>query len=261
MRGEKLEKLLEVTRELRNPKTGCPWDREQTFSSISYCAIEEAYEVVEAIEEKDYELLKSELGDLLFQVVFHSEIAKEMNLFDFDDVVNAISEKLISRHPYVFGGTTIDDVKTQTDLWEQQKIQEMEQSGEKINILDGIGKNQPALNRAFKLGKRASSVGFDWQSSEGVMNKISEELEELTGALKSGEAVLIEEELGDLLFSVVNLARNTQINPETALRKANQKFEARFRGMEDHLRTSNQKLENLSFNEMDKLWELVKSKS
>jgi len=256
-----LDKLIEVTRELRNPKTGCPWDREQTFSSISYCAIEEAYEVVEAIEEKDYESLKNELGDLLFQVVFHSEMAREMNLFEFDDVVNAISEKLISRHPHVFGGTTIDDVKTQTDLWERQKIQEMEQSGEKTSVLDGIGKNQPALSRAYKLGKRASSVGFDWQSSEDVMAKISEELDELTLALKSGEAALIEEELGDLLFSVVNLARSTQKNPETALRKANQKFEARFRGMEDHLHTSNQKLENLSFNEMDKLWELVKSKA
>ena len=255
-----MDKLIEVTRELRNPKTGCPWDREQTFSSISYCAIEEAYEVVEAIEEKDYELLKNELGDLLFQVVFHSEMAKEMNLFDFDDVVNAISEKLISRHPHVFGGTTIDDVKTQTDLWERQKIQEMEQSGEKTSALDGIGKNQSALNRAFKLGKRASSVGFDWHSVEDVIAKISEELEELTSALESGEAALIEEEVGDLLFSVVNIARSTQQNPETALRKANQKFEARFRGMEDHLHTTNQKLENLSFNEMDKLWELVKSK-
>ncbi len=223
-----MEKLLEVTKELRNPETGCPWDREQTFSSISYCAIEEAYEIVEAIEEKDYESLKSELGDLLFQVVFHCEMAKEMNLFDFDDVVNAISEKLISRHPHVFGGATIDDVKIQTDLWE--------------------------------LGKRASSVGFDWKSTEDVMIKISEELEELTLALKSDEAALIEEELGDLLFSIVNLARNTQKNPETALRKANQKFEARFRGMEDHLQTSNQKLENLSFQEMDKLWELVKRK-
>lgn len=255
-----MEKLLEVTKELRNPETGCPWDREQTFSSISYCAIEEAYEVVEAIEEKDYESLKSELGDLLFQVVFHCEMAKEMNLFDFDDVVNAISEKLISRHPHVFGGATIDDVKIQTDLWERQKIQEMQKSGKKISVLDGIGKNQPALNRALKLGKRASSVGFDWQSTEDVMIKISEELEELTSALKSDEAALIEEELGDLLFSIVNLARNTQKNPETALRKANQKFEARFRGMEDHLQTSNQKLENLSFQEMDKLWELVKRK-
>jgi len=256
-----LDKLIEVTRELRNPERGCPWDREQTFSSISYCAIEEAYEVVEAIEEKNYELLKSELGDLLFQVVFHCEMAKEMGLFNFDDVVNAISEKLISRHPYVFGGTTIDDVKTQTDLWERHKIKEMEKTGKKTSALDGIGKNQPALNRAFKLGKRASSVGFDWQSTEGVMMKISEELEELTSALESGEDALIEEELGDLLFSVVNLARNTQKNPETALRKANQKFETRFRDMEDHLESSNQKLENLSFNEMDKLWELVKSKA
>ena len=184
-----MEKLLEVTKELRNPETGCPWDREQTFSSISYCAIEEAYEVVEAIEEKDYESLKSELGDLLFQVVFHCEMAKEMNLFDFDDVVNAISEKLISRHPHVFGGATIDDVKIQTDLWERQKIQEMQKSGKKLSVLDGIGKNQPALNRALKLGKRASSVGFDWQSTEDVMIKISEELEELTLALKSDEAV------------------------------------------------------------------------
>ena len=260
MQNLKIYKLLQVMKTLRDPIRGCPWDKKQTMESIIPYSIEEIYEVAEQVYAKNYPNLKDELGDLLFQVVFHCEMAKEMNLFDFDDVVNAISEKLISRHPHVFGGATIDDVKIQTDLWERQKIQEMQKSGKKLSVLDGIGKNQPALNRALKLGKRASSVGFDWQSTEDVMIKISEELEELTSALKSDEAALIEEELGDLLFSIVNLARNTQKNPETALRKANQKFEARFRGMEDHLQTSNQKLENLSFQEMDKLWELVKRK-
>ena len=254
-----MEKLLTIIKELRDPEKGCPWDTEQTFDSISSCAIEEAYQVVEAIEDQDYQKLKSELGDLLFQVVFHSEMAKELNLFSFQDVVDSVSEKLVSRHPHVFGEDSVQDTKTQSDLWERHKINEMKLSDSEVRILDGIGTNQPALNRAFKLSKRAASVGFDWQSKQEVLTKIAEELDELKLAVETKDSESIKEEIGDLLFSVVNIARYSQLDPENALRQSNRKFETRFGKMEERLLSSNQKMENLSFTEMDRLWEQVKS--
>ena len=253
-----MEKLHQITSRLRDPEEGCPWDREQTFESIAHCAIEEAYEVVEAIENKDYDSFKDELGDLLFQVTFHSSMAEEMNLFTFDDVVDSISEKLIQRHPHVFADQSIKDAKTQTDNWEKIKIEERKQKQNIGSVLDDIGTNQPALNRAYKIGKRARSVGFDWNDVSGVINKIEEEIEELKGAISGGNQADIEEEAGDLLFSVVSLSRHTSIDPETALRKANRKFDRRFRTMERSLIESSKKFSKMSSKELDDLWEQVK---
>ncbi|HIF20065.1 MAG TPA: nucleoside triphosphate pyrophosphohydrolase [Gammaproteobacteria bacterium] len=255
-----LEKLHQITSQLRDPEKGCPWDREQTFESIAHCAIEEAYEVVEAIENKDYEAFKNELGDLLFQVAFHSNIAEEMNLFTFDDVVDSITTKLINRHPHVFSDLSIEDSKAQTDQWERIKIEERKQKHGINSILDDIGTNQPALNIAYKIGKRARSVGFDWSNVGGVIDKIEEEIEELKVAISSGNQSNIEEEAGDLLFSIVSLSRHTSIDPESALRKANKKFDQRFRSMERVLKESNREFSHMTERELDKLWENIKEK-
>ena len=255
-----MEKLHQITSQLRDPEKGCPWDKEQTFESIAHCAIEEAYEVVEAIENKDYEAFKNELGDLLFQVAFHSNIAEEMNLFTFDDVVDSITTKLINRHPHVFSDLSIEDSKAQTDHWEKIKIEERKQKHGMNSILDDIGTNQPALNIAYKIGKRARSVGFDWNNEGGVIDKIEEEIEELKVAINSGNQSNIEEEAGDLLFSVVSLSRHTSIDPESALRKANKKFDQRFRSMERALKESNREFSHMTERELDKLWENVKAK-
>ena len=255
-----MEKLHQITSQLRDPEKGCPWDKEQTFESIAHCAIEEAYEVVEAIENKDYEAFKNELGDLLFQVAFHSNIAEEMNLFTFDDVVDSITTKLINRHPHVFSDLSIEDSKAQTDHWEKIKIEERKQKHGMNSILDDIGTNQPALNIAYKIGKRARSVGFDWKNVGGVIDKIEEEIEELKVAINSGNQSNIEEEAGDLLFSVVSLSRHTSIDPESALRKANKKFDQRFRSMERALKESNREFSHMTERELDKLWENVKAK-
>ena len=254
-----MKKLHQITSKLRDPDKGCPWDREQTFESIAHCAIEEAYEVVEAIENKDYDSLKDELGDLLFQVTFHSSMAEEMNLFTFDDVVDSISEKLTQRHPHVFADKSIKDAQTQTDNWERIKIEERKQKNDIKSVLDDVGSNQPALNRAYKIGKRARSVGFDWNDVSGVINKIEEEIDELKVAITDGNKTDIEEEAGDLLFSVVSLSRHTSIDPETAIRKANRKFERRFRAMEQLLKQSNKEFSNMSSRELDDLWEQVKA--
>ena len=254
-----MKKLHQITSKLRDPYKGCPWDREQTFESIAHCAIEEAYEVVEAIENKDYDSLKDELGDLLFQVTFHSSMAEEMNLFTFDDVVDSISEKLTQRHPHVFADKSIKDAQTQTDNWERIKIDERKQKQDMNSVLDDIGTNQPALNRAYKIGKRARSVGFDWNDVSGVINKIEEEIEELKVAIRDGNQPDIEEEAGDLLFSVVSLSRHTSIDPETALRKANRKFDRRFRTMEESIKESNKEFSKMSSRELDDLWEQVKT--
>ncbi len=253
-----MEKLHQITSKLRDPEKGCPWDQEQTFESIAHCTIEEAYEVVEAIENQDYESFKNELGDLLFQVAFHSSMAEEMNLFSFDDVVDSISKKLVQRHPHVFSDQSITDSKTQTDHWEKIKIEERKQKMDITSVLDDIGLNQPALNRAYKIGKRARSVGFDWSDVSGVIKKIEEEVEELKEAIKTDNKNHIEEEAGDLLFSVVSLSRHTSVDPETALRKANRKFDRRFRSMEKLLKGSNKEFSNMTLEELNELWNRVK---
>jgi len=237
-----MEQLLEIMRRLRDPQTGCPWDREQTFETIVPHTLEEAYEVADAIERGDLDELGEELGDLLFQVVFYAQLAAERGAFDFADVAAGIGEKLIRRHPHVFGEEAIDSSAAQTEAWERHKEGERrvkaERQGCEPSVLDGVILALPALTRAAKLQRRAARVGFDWSEVGGVLDKLDEELAELRaevadpGASDERRA----EELGDVLFTCVNLARHLGIDPEGALREANAKFERRFRLMEQALR-------------------------
>jgi tetrapyrrole methylase family protein/MazG family protein/ATP diphosphatase len=243
---------------LRDPQTGCPWDREQTFASIAPYTIEEAYEVADAIERSDLNDLKSELGDLLFQVVFHAQMAREQGAFEFDAVVNAISDKLERRHPHVFGDAMIATAQEQNIAWEDHKRRERAARNAHASVLDDVPVGMPALTRAAKLGKRAASVGFDWPDLTGVLDKIEEEVCELRAALKSRDANEIKGELGDVLFSIANLGRHLQVDLETALRQTNAKFERRFRHVESGLREQGKTPQQASLEEMDVLWNEAK---
>jgi len=224
--------LLDIMARLRSPNGGCPWDREQTFRTIAPYTIEEAYEVADAIEHGDLNELRSELGDLLFQVVFHSQMASEMGAFDFSDVVASINEKMIRRHPHVFGDAQVEDAAAQTERWEDIKAKERSEKGDATSALHGVSSGLPALTRSKKLQGRAARVGFDWPHVAQVLDKLDEELAEVREALDFGELDAIEDEIGDLLFVCVNLARHVKVEPETALRRANRKFERRFHYME-----------------------------
>jgi nucleoside triphosphate diphosphatase len=261
-----ISRLLEIMAALRNPDTGCPWDQEQDFASITPYTLEEAYEVVDAIERGDFADLKDELGDLLLQVVFHAQMAAEKGLFAFPDVVEAITRKLIRRHPHVFG-TAQDlspgEVKALWDEIKQEEKAERRLSREKLGLqaddhqtgfLGGIPPALPALTRAQKLTAKAAKVGFDWPETAQVVDKIHEELEEVKEASSSGERDRIEDEIGDLLFSVTNLARHYGIDPEAALRRTNSKFERRFRSVESALQRQAKSLEDASLDEMERLW-------
>jgi len=226
--GFPLARLLAVMAQLRHPSRGCPWDLDQDFHTIAPHTIEEAYEVVEAIETGDLDALKDELGDLLFQVVFYAQLAKERGLYDFDAIADAIADKMIRRHPNVFAGRKVADAKAQTEAWEDGKARERAAA----SALDGVARTLPALSRAAKLQKRAARIGFDWPKPEPVLEKIGEEVGELAKAMKRGRRAPIAEEMGDLLFSCVNLARKLDLDPETVLRQANRKFERRFRQVE-----------------------------
>jgi MazG family protein len=261
-----IERLLEIMRKLRDPKSGCPWDREQNFASVAPYTIEEAYEVAEAIADSDYAELRDELGDLLFQVVFHAQMADEAGLFSFGDVVAAISDKMQRRHPHVFGDTLIEDAKAQTKAWEEHKASERSAKGKNIipSALDGVTIGLPALTRAVKLQNRAARVGFDWPETSMVIDKIQEEMAELAEELvkrgKNGpdnEARILDE-FGDLLFVYANLARHLKIDPEEALRHANRKFERRFKGIEALLKAKEKRPEGCSLEELDALWNEVK---
>lgn len=253
-----IDKLLEVMRALRDPKTGCPWDVEQDFSTIAPYTIEEAYEVADAIERNDYDELRSELGDLLFQVVFHAQMAAEKGYFDFKDVAQGISEKLERRHPHVFG-TPAERAAGQVDgSWEE--IKELERGDAPDgSALAGVARALPALKRAQKLGKRASRVGFDWPDRGGAREKINEELGELEGAIGTREAERIEDELGDVLFAVVNLARHLGADPEKALMGANSKFERRFRAMEADIEAEGLQIGKLSIEVLEQHWRKAKT--
>ncbi len=258
-----IEKLLELMARLRDPQHGCPWDREQSFASIAPYTIEEAYEVADAITRGDHEGLRGELGDLLFQVVFHARMAEEQGSFDFEDVARGIYEKMVRRHPHVFGSEDERQAGQQAGSWERIKAAERAEKGngnEEQSSLDGIALALPALKRAAKLGKRASLAGFDWPDSAGVRNKISEELNELAEAQSLSSAESIEEELGDVLFSVVNLARHLDVDPEQALARANRKFEGRFRLMERSLRAAGKNLAALSLDELEAAWQQAKDR-
>jgi MazG family protein len=249
-----IQRLLSIMSRLRDPQSGCPWDVKQNFRTIAPYTIEEAYEVADAIERDDLADLRDELGDLLFQVVFHSQMASEQNAFGFDDVVDAICDKMERRHPHVFGNAKIDSAEAQTVAWDEQK--RLERAATKESILADVPLGLPALTRANKLGKRAAEVGFEWPDTQGALDKVAEEIEELRAELK-GEPNLqrISNEIGDLLFSLVNVCRYLKLDPETALRHANAKFERRFRYIEGRLQEQGKKPEQVTLEEMDVLWE------
>jgi ATP diphosphatase len=253
----RIEKLLEVMRRLRDPKKGCPWDIEQDFSTIAPYTIEEAYEVADAIHREDFDELRSELGDLLFQIVFYAQMATEKGHFDFDDVAGDITDKMVRRHPHVFGS---DDERARGKIdgsWEKIKEQERATHNDD-SALAVIAKALPALMRAQKLGKRASRVGFDWPDRKGVHLKIQEELEELEEAVGTRDAASIEDEIGDLLFAVVNLARHVGVDAETALTGANHKFERRFRAMEAAIESEGLDLRKENIESLELHWRKAK---
>ncbi|HWD60718.1 MAG TPA: nucleoside triphosphate pyrophosphohydrolase [Stellaceae bacterium] len=228
-----IDTLLGIMARLRDREDGCPWDREQNFATIAPYTIEEAYEVADAIERGDMAALKDELGDLLFQVVFHARMAEEAGHFAFDDVAEAISDKMLRRHPHVFGDAEIVSVAAQNEAWEAHKAKERAASGAGESVLDGIALAYPALLRAGKVSRRAARIGFDWPDARGVIAKVNEEIAEIDAELTAGgDQSRLEDEVGDLLFAAANLARKLDIEPETALRRATAKFERRFRAVE-----------------------------
>ncbi len=255
--------LLRIMVKLRDPDGGCPWDVEQDFASIAPYTIEEAYEVADAIEQSDMESLKGELGDLLLQVVFHAQMASEAGHFEYADVVNAVSEKMVVRHPHVFGDVSIEDADAQTKAWEDQKAAERaakaEASGRVASVLDDVARGLPALMRAEKLQKRAARVGFDWPTVEPVFDKVREELDEVSVEIdRSSDPARLEDELGDVLFTCVNLARKLGTDPETALRRTNAKFERRFRDVETLAAKDGKPLNDLDIEALEALWERAK---
>lgn len=240
--------------QLRDRENGCEWDKQQTFKSIAPFTIEEAYEVVDAIDREDITDLKEELGDLLLQVVFLSQIADEDNLFSFDDVAEAISNKLIRRHPYVFSNQQSHTPEDQMNQWE--KIKQNERSLKKQEgMLDGIANNLPALKRSQKIQDRASKAGFDWPDTEGIISKIKEETKEIEDAIKLNDTNLIKEEIGDLLMIVTNLAQKLNIDSEHALKDSSNKFIDRFRYIENELKKMDKEISKVSFQELDSLWD------
>jgi nucleoside triphosphate diphosphatase len=259
---KEIEKLLLIMKSLRNPATGCPWDREQTIDSIKGYTIEETYELVDAIETNDIDGIKDELGDLLFHIIFYSEMADEDKHFNFETVVKQLNQKLERRHPHVFSDIQLENSEQVKELWEQIKQQERSDSANNKNkLLDAVGKNMPALQTAARLQKRAASVGFDWTDSEDIIKKLEEELKELREAMKcSANIEHISEELGDVMFCCVNLARHYQIDSELALRGTNDKFIKRFNYIEETLLKQNKTLEQASLEEMDALWDEAKLK-
>ena len=252
-----MNRLLQIMARLRDPRTGCAWDVEQTFATIAPYTIEEAYEVADAIGKEDWTGLKGELGDLLFQSVFHARMAEEAGLFDFADVAQAISDKMVQRHPHVFGEEGARTAEEQTAAWEAQKARERGGQGMK-RTLDGVALALPALKRAEKLQNRAARVGFDWPDIGPVLDKVAEEAREVVEARDQGPNRL-EEEVGDLLFVCANIARHLGVDPEAALRRANAKFERRFAAIEDELRARGRAPAESSLEEMDAIWDAVRA--
>lgn len=256
--GKQLARLRAIMHRLRAPG-GCPWDAEQTHASLVPNLIEEAYETVDTIQRGDHDHLKEELGDLLLQVIFHSELAEEAGRFNLDDVARGISEKLVRRHPHVFA---LSDAATSDAVLQQwDEIKRAEKGDEEQPYLHGVGKGLPALLRAAKLQKKAAKVGFDWPDEAGVFAKLREELDELEGAMKSGDSAAVDEELGDLLFSVVNLARFRKTDPEILMAAANSKFEQRFAAMEQDLKRHGLDLAAATAARMEESWELAKQRT
>ena len=254
-----IERLLEIMRRLRDPETGCPWDIEQDFASIAPYTIEEAYEVADAIARQDWAELEGELGDLLLQSVYHTAMGEEAGHFTFQSVVRSISDKMVARHPHVFGTESRDkSAEQQTADWEAIKAMERGQKAQG-GTLDGVAIGLPALLRAMKLQKRAARVGFDWPSTDQVIDKITEEVGELVEARESLTQAEVEEEYGDLLFVMANLGRHLGLDPEAALRSANAKFTRRFEGVEARLAAIGKSPAQSNLEEMDALWDAVKA--
>jgi nucleoside triphosphate diphosphatase len=253
-----LRRLLDIMAALRDPDTGCPWDRAQSFATIAPYTIEEAYEVAGAIAQRDFSGLPDELGDLLFQVVYHARMAEEAGLFAFADVAKSIGDKMVRRHPHVFGDAAVQDASAQTAAWEAQKSAERtarEQSG----ALAGVPVGLPALTRALKLTNRAARVGFDWPDAEQVLAKLDEEIQELREELSDGDVTRLTDEVGDMLFVLANLARKLNLDPETCLRHANEKFSRRFNAMERAFDARAKSLPEVSLDEMEAAWQRVKA--
>ncbi|OHC83077.1 MAG: nucleoside triphosphate pyrophosphohydrolase [Rhodospirillales bacterium RIFCSPLOWO2_12_FULL_67_15] len=262
--SDKFDQLVAIMARLRDPKGGCPWDKEQSFATIAPYTVEEAYEVADAIERNDLAGLKDELGDLLFQVVFHARMAEEAGRFSVADVIEAINAKMVRRHPHVFGEAKVKDAADQTRAWEDHKAREREDNGQRggnggASALDGVAVGLPALTRALKLQQRAARVGFDWTEAIRILDKLREETEEMEAEIKAGAAKdRLLDEIGDLLFVCVNLARRLEFDPESALRHANAKFERRFRAMEALLAERGFRPEQTSLDEMEALWREAK---
>jgi tetrapyrrole methylase family protein/MazG family protein/ATP diphosphatase len=250
--------LIEIMAKLRDPQGGCPWDLEQTFATIAPYTVEEAYEVADAIERGDLSDLKEELGDLLLQVVFHSRMAQEQGAFDIADVARAISDKMVRRHPHVFGDHAYETLSDQVAGWEQLKAQER-QAKAKTGVLDDVPTGLPALTRAVKLTKRAARVGFDWPTAHEVLDKLREETDEIAVEIEAGDLAKAREELGDILFVCANLARKLDVDPEDALRATNAKFTRRFGFVETELAKRGKTPDQSDLAEMDALWNEAKA--
>ncbi len=261
--AQETERLLGIMARLRDPETGCPWDREQSFATIAPYTIEEAYEVAEAIGSGDREALREELGDLLFQVVFYAQMASERGWFNFADIARGISDKMVRRHPHVFGDASVESADAQVDAWEATKKRERAEKaaakGLLPSALDGVPTPLPALTRAEKLTKRAARVGFDWPQADQILDKLQEEFDELREEVRGGDKSRITDELGDVLFSWVNLARVHGVDSEDALRGTNQKFERRFRRIEALLKERGKTPQESTLAEMEALWQQAKA--
>ena len=256
-----IDRLLQIMARLRAPVGGCPWDLEQNFATIAPYTIEEAYEVADAIARGDMVELKEELGDLLLQVVYHAQMAQEQGAFGFSDVAQVIADKMVSRHPHVFGDAKIAGTAAQTSSWEVYKAAERasKAAGHAASVLDGVALALPALTRAEKLQKRAGRVGFDWNDAQLVLDKIEEEIGELRTEMAEADPARLQDELGDLLFAAANLARHLKIDPEAALRQANAKFERRFHHIETRLAAQGRSPQAASLEEMERLWQEAKA--
>ncbi|TLU59919.1 nucleoside triphosphate pyrophosphohydrolase [Thalassotalea litorea] len=260
-----VEKLIWIMRSLRDPENGCPWDQKQNFASIVPYTLEEAYEVAEAIENRDFDELEKELGDLLFQVVFYAQLGKEQDLFNFDSVVAQICEKLIRRHPHVFADSDFTSDAEIKANWEAEKAKERQHKSQQtsLSMLADIPRNLPALSQAAKIQKRCAHVGFDWTNIKDVLDKVREECDEIAEELQAEnrDQDALAEEIGDLLFAAVNLARHAKIDPEQTLRQANQKFTKRFQSIEAHFFESQQDIKASSLDELERLWQKAKERS
>ncbi|NTS78071.1 nucleoside triphosphate pyrophosphohydrolase [Catenovulum sp. SM1970] len=258
-----IESLIQIMQALRTPETGCPWDLKQNYKTIVPYTLEEAYEVADAIEREDYAELKGELGDLLFQVIFYCQLAQEEGRFEFEQVVESICEKLVRRHPHVFGDLALATDEEIKANWEKEKQKEREEKTEQVNlsVLEDIPRVLPALSRANKIQKRCASVGFDWADAHGAFVKVKEEVFEVEDELTAVDVNKdkLAEELGDLMFAMVNLTRKLKLDPEAVLRSANNKFERRFRQVEMMAHEENDGLENMKLDEMEVLWQRVKN--